>query len=119
LSICGQFWIITGAPELRSSGYRVALDDFGTGFASFDLVQQLRPDFIKLDMSLIRDVHSDPVKSMIASKILEIADQLGIQVIAEGIETQDELIWARGHGATFVQGYFIARPSDHPSLVAR
>jgi EAL domain-containing protein (putative c-di-GMP-specific phosphodiesterase class I) len=98
----------------RNAGFRIALDDFGVGFSSFGLVGQLKPDFIKLDMSLIHNVHIDPVKAVIANNILETANQLGIETVAEGVEVQEELDWARDHRATFVQGYFIARPTDTP-----
>lgn len=94
----------------RNAGFSVALDDFGSGFSSFSLLQQLCPDFIKLDMSLIRNVDRDPVKAVIVRRVLEIAQDLGIMSVAEGVETQGEMEWSRAHGASLVQGYFIGRP---------
>jgi EAL domain-containing protein (putative c-di-GMP-specific phosphodiesterase class I) len=96
----------------RAAGFGVALDDVGAGYSSLNLLHQLRPDYIKLDMELIRGVHADPYKALIASKILEIAHSLGIQAIAEGVEVEEELQWAAAHGANFVQGYLISRPSE-------
>ncbi len=96
----------------RTAGFGVALDDVGSGYSSLNLLHKLRPDYIKLDMELIRGVHTDPYKALIAQKILEIARTLGVQTIAEGIETEEELGWVQEHGADFVQGYLISRPSE-------
>lgn len=94
----------------REAGFRVALDDVGSGYSSLNLLHQLRPDFVKLDMALIRGVHRDPYKALIAQKIIEIAHHLGIETIAEGVEAPEELAWARANGATYAQGNGIARP---------
>lgn len=98
----------------RSAGFRIALDDFGSGYSSLNLLHQLRPDFLKLDIELIRGVHADPYKALIARKILETARELGLQTIAEGIETPEELSWVQAHGADFVQGYLLGRPASVP-----
>ncbi|WAM28870.1 EAL domain-containing protein [Myxococcus sp. NMCA1] len=98
----------------RKSGFQVALDDLGAGFSSLNLIHRLRPDIIKLDMELVRDVHLDPYKGSIVEKLLEIARTLGIRTVAEGIETHEELRWVRAHGVDFVQGYLIARPQSPP-----
>jgi EAL domain-containing protein (putative c-di-GMP-specific phosphodiesterase class I) len=96
----------------QQAGFGVALDDVGAGYSSLNLLHQLRPDYIKIDMDLMRDVDHDPYKALIAQKIIEIARSLGVQTIAEGIETAEELAWARENGADFVQGYLISRPSE-------
>ncbi|HWE24254.1 MAG TPA: EAL domain-containing protein [Myxococcales bacterium] len=98
----------------RRDGFRVALDDLGAGWSTLTLVHLLRPDFIKLDRELIREVHRDPVKDLIASKLLEIGHGLGIRTIVEGVEHGAELQWARARGADFVQGFLIARPAPGP-----
>jgi EAL domain-containing protein (putative c-di-GMP-specific phosphodiesterase class I) len=98
----------------RRDGFRVALDDLGAGWSTLNLVHRLRPDFIKLDRDLIREVNSDRVKDLIASKLLEIGHGLGIRTIVEGVETPQELQWARARGADFVQGFLIARPGPSP-----
>jgi EAL domain-containing protein (putative c-di-GMP-specific phosphodiesterase class I) len=103
----------------RAAGFGVALDDVGAGYSSLNLLHQLRPDYIKLDMELIRGVHADGYKALIAQKIIEIASSLGIQTIAEGVESPEELDWVQSHGAEFVQGYLISRPTEPRfSLVA-
>jgi diguanylate cyclase (GGDEF)-like protein len=99
----------------RDAGFLVALDDLGSGYSSLNLLHQLRPDFIKLDMGLIRDVHQDLYKASITEKLLEIAQKLNIQTVAEGIECIEELNWLRERGATFAQGYLIAKPSAVPA----
>jgi len=99
----------------RDSGFLVALDDLGSGYSSLNLLHQLRPDFIKLDMQLIRDVHQDLYKASITEKLLEITQKLNIQTVAEGIECIEELNWLRERGATFGQGYLIAKPNAVPA----
>lgn len=99
----------------RDAGFLIALDDLGSGYSSLNLLHQIRPDFIKLDMDLIRDVHQDMYKASITEKLLEIAQRLDIGTVAEGIECIEELDWLRERGANFAQGYLIARPSAVPA----
>ena len=99
----------------RKSGFRVALDDLGAGFSSLNLIHQLRPDIMKLDMDLIRGIHQDPYKASITEKLLELAQKLSILSVAEGVETPEELRWVRAHGVDFVQGYLIAKPASPPT----
>jgi EAL domain-containing protein (putative c-di-GMP-specific phosphodiesterase class I) len=96
----------------RDAGFRVALDDVGAGYSSLNRLHQLRPEFIKLDMDLVRGVDRDPYKALIARKTIEIATELGIATIAEGVESPGELEWAQAHGAAYVQGYATGRPSE-------
>ncbi|WNG35167.1 EAL domain-containing protein [Archangium violaceum] len=98
----------------RQAGFRVALDDLGAGYSSLNLIHQLRPDIMKLDMELVRGIHQDPYKASITEKLLELAQKLGILTVAEGIETPEELRWVREHGVDFVQGYLIAKPASPP-----
>lgn len=100
----------------REAGFRVALDDFGSGYSSLNLLHQLRPDFLKLDIELIRGVHADPYKALIARKIIETARELGLHTVAEGVETPEELAWVQEQGADFVQGYLIGRPAAVPRV---
>jgi EAL domain-containing protein (putative c-di-GMP-specific phosphodiesterase class I) len=98
----------------QQAGFRVALDDLGAGYGSLNLLHQLRPDMIKLDGELIRGVDRDPYKAVIAEKLLELAQDLGITTLAEGIETAGELQWVCEHGVDLVQGFFIAQPQPVP-----
>ena len=101
----------------RAAGFGVALDDLGAGYSSLNMIARLRPDFVKLDMDLIRDVDQDPYKAVIASKILEMTRTLGIASIAEGVETEGEFRWAKAHSADFMQGFLIAHPESPPPLL--
>ena len=98
----------------RDAGFKIALDDLGSGYGSLNLLGSLKPDFIKLDMGLIRGVDGDPFKAGIVGKLLEMARDLGVETIAEGIETEAEWDWVRDHGADYVQGYWFARPASPP-----
>lgn len=102
----------------RENGFGVALDDLGVGFSSLSLLPALRPDYVKLDRSLIQNVDADPAKALIARKLLEVAQELGLSSVAEGIERVEEWDWVREHGASFVQGYLFARPASPPPLRA-
>lgn len=99
----------------REAGFLVALDDLGSGFSSLNLLHQLRPDIVKLDMELVRNVHQDSYKASITEKILEIAHNIGIKTVAEGIESVEELEWLRERGATFAQGYLLGKPATTPA----
>jgi EAL domain-containing protein (putative c-di-GMP-specific phosphodiesterase class I) len=98
----------------RKAGFRVALDDVGAGYSGLNLIHLLRPDIIKLDMELVRDVHLDPYKAQLAGNLLELAGSLGIEALAEGIESEGELEWVVAHGARYVQGFLLARPAPVP-----
>ncbi|KQP15766.1 EAL domain-containing protein [Methylobacterium sp. Leaf93] len=96
--------------EYRKQGFLTALDDFGAGFAGLNLLANFRPDLIKIDMELLRGIDTDKGRQIITAGIISIARQLGVSVIAEGIETRGELETLRGLGATLFQGYHFARP---------
>jgi EAL domain-containing protein (putative c-di-GMP-specific phosphodiesterase class I) len=96
--------------SVRDAGVRVALDDIGCGEESRRLIHEVRPDYIKLDMEEVRRVAGGPsVRD--AERMMDLAGRLKIQTIAEGVETGEELDWNRQFGATYVQGYYIARPA--------
>lgn len=100
--------------DYRDVGFRVALDDLGAGYSSLNLMTKLKPDFVKLDMELVRNVDRDRYKSRVASKLLELARDLGVQTVVEGLETLGEWQWAQDHQADFAQGYWFARPAADP-----
>lgn len=99
----------------RAAGLRLAVDDAGAGYASFRHILALRPDFIKVDLSLVRDIHLDPVRQALTSSLLTFAQTAGAQLIAEGVETQAELDTLARLGVTLVQGYFLGRPTEAPA----
>jgi EAL domain-containing protein (putative c-di-GMP-specific phosphodiesterase class I) len=106
------------ADYYRERGFGVALDDVGAGYASLNALVALRPDYAKLDMGLTRGVDRDPVRAVVAAKVLEAARELGIRTVVEGVETAAECRWAVDHGADYVQGYYVARPAAPPPAPA-
>jgi diguanylate cyclase (GGDEF)-like protein len=102
----------------RGMGFKIAIDDLGEGFSSLRLWSELRPDFIKVDMHFVQGVDRDPIKLQFLKSIQQIAESSGTQVIAEGVETEAELRVVKDIGIALGQGYFIARPSPTPPLLA-
>jgi EAL domain-containing protein (putative c-di-GMP-specific phosphodiesterase class I) len=98
----------------RDAGFLVALDDLGAGYSSLTLLTRLKPDFVKLDTELVRNVDADPYKANIALKLLELARSLGIKTIAEGVETRSEWLWLTEHDCDYVQGFFFGKPAASP-----
>ena len=95
----------------RNAGFRVALDDVGSGYSSLNMLSEVRPDYMKIDMELIRDVDEDRYKQAILRNLFAIAKDNGIRTVAEGIETEDEKAWLLENGADLMQGYLFARPA--------
>jgi EAL domain-containing protein (putative c-di-GMP-specific phosphodiesterase class I) len=96
--------------ELRDMGFRIALDDLGAGYAGLASFAQLEPEFVKLDMSLVRDVHKNPLKQKLVRSMTSLCKDMGISVVAEGIETEEEHDSVRDLGCDLLQGYYVARP---------
>ena len=95
---------------LRRLGCRFSLDDFGGGFLSFDFLRRLRPDYVKIDGQLIRDMTDDPVAAVIVSAIVEVSRVMSAQTVAEWIETEEQLRRVRDMGVDYAQGFLIHRP---------
>jgi EAL domain-containing protein (putative c-di-GMP-specific phosphodiesterase class I) len=95
---------------LRARGARVAIDDAGAGFASLRHTLQLAPDHVKLDISLTRSIDTDRARRAMASALISFADEMGMVIVAEGIETQRELDTLLELGVRFGQGYYLAEP---------
>ncbi|MFZ6749690.1 GGDEF domain-containing protein [Undibacterium sp. Ren11W] len=98
----------------RNMGFEIAIDDLGEGFSSLRLWSELKPEYVKIDMHFIQGIDLDPVKMQFVRSIQSIAEQCGTHVVAEGIETQAELIAIRDLGVSCGQGYHIARPHATP-----
>jgi EAL domain-containing protein (putative c-di-GMP-specific phosphodiesterase class I) len=94
----------------RRIGVRLAIDDFGAGHAGLGLLAEFQPDIIKLDMGLIRGIESHGPRQAIARAIIQVCADLGIDVVAEGIETTAEFRWLAGAGVHLFQGYLFAKP---------
>lgn len=94
----------------KRMGFTTALDDFGAGYAGLGLLAEFQPDVIKLDMELIRGVATSAARQVIIRHLIEMAKELGVTVLAEGVETQTELLTLRAAGIALVQGYLFAKP---------
>ncbi|HEX6243251.1 MAG TPA: EAL domain-containing protein, partial [Polyangiales bacterium] len=98
--------------DLRSLGFRVAVDDLGAGYAGLASFSQLNPEFVKLDMSLVRGIHLNPNKRSVVRAMVGLChEELGIQVISEGVELPEEREALERTGCTLMQGYLFAKPS--------
>jgi len=97
--------------SLRRRGVRLAIDDAGAGFSSLKHIVCLLPEFIKLDLFLIRDINVDPVKRAVVAGMLGVASQIGAKVVAEGVETAEELRVLTDLGVDCGQGYYLGRPA--------
>ncbi|MFV3074370.1 EAL domain-containing protein [Niveispirillum fermenti] len=95
----------------RQAGFRVALDDIGAGFSGLNMLQELRPDYVKIDMALIRDIDQDHYKQSIVRHLVGIANDTGARIVAEGIETDTERAWVADAGVDLMQGYLLGRPA--------
>lgn len=95
----------------RNQGYRIAIDDVGAGFSGLQAVAEMCPDFIKIDMSLVRNLDSDPIRRAVIDSLIYLAEKINCRVIAEGIETESEMNTLLMMGAHYGQGYYISRPT--------
>ncbi|MEP9349867.1 EAL domain-containing protein [Xanthobacter sp. KR7-225] len=96
--------------ELYRAGVRIALDDFGTGYAGFTHLKQLPIDTIKIDQSFVKDIEQDAFDTAIVCAVIELGRNLGMQVVAEGVETPGQARFLKARGCAFAQGYLFARP---------
>jgi EAL domain-containing protein (putative c-di-GMP-specific phosphodiesterase class I) len=97
--------------RLRSLGYRIAIDDIGAGYSGLSSFATVQPDFVKLDITLVRGLDGDPVRTRLVQLLAELCSDLGIFVVAEGVETTNERDALVKLGIDLLQGYLFARPS--------
>jgi EAL domain-containing protein (putative c-di-GMP-specific phosphodiesterase class I) len=106
--------------DIRALGVQIGLDDFGTGYASLTHLRRLPLSFVKIDQSFVQGLGTDREDERIVSAVVELAANLGLRSIAEGIETRDQLDRLRSLGCDQAQGYLFARPmpaADAPMAI--
>ncbi len=97
-----------GAPECRNA--RLSIDDFGTGYSSLESLHRLPFTELKIDMQFVQAAETDSVARAIVENSIELAKQLGMNVIAEGVQTAGQWRWLKARGCHLAQGYLISRP---------
>jgi EAL domain-containing protein (putative c-di-GMP-specific phosphodiesterase class I)/AmiR/NasT family two-component response regulator len=102
--------LLAALTELRNAGLRLAVDDAGSGYAGLQHILRLRPDIIKLDIELIRGINADPARQSLAAALVLFGDKIDATIIAEGIETNEELQTLRRLHVPHGQGYYLGRP---------
>jgi len=112
-------WFSEAVNSYRGYGVSFAIDDFGAGYSGLNLLAEFQPDSIKIDMSLLRHIDSHGPRQAIVRGIIRTCQDLGIEIIAEGIETDKEFHWCYEEGVEIFQGYFFARPGfEHLPLAS-
>jgi EAL domain-containing protein (putative c-di-GMP-specific phosphodiesterase class I) len=102
--------IVDRLTELRRLGVKLAIDDFGTGYASLAHLRELPVDIIKIDPSFVSGLGQDPTLTLLTRTIVQVGRDLGMQVVAEGIEHPRQLAELREMGCGYGQGFLVARP---------
>jgi diguanylate cyclase (GGDEF)-like protein/PAS domain S-box-containing protein len=110
--------VADGLAELRRHGVRLAIDDFGTGYASLVYLRQLAVDIIKIDPSFVAGLGADATLAMLTRAIIQVGHDLGIEIVAEGIERPEHLELLREMGCGLGQGFLIAKPMDARGIEA-
>ena len=102
--------IVAMAGKLRDAGFRIEMDDFGTGYSSLGMISKLPLDALKLDMQFVRNAFGETRDTRLIEVIIDIARRLKVPVIAEGVETEDQMLTLKALGCDFVQGYYFSKP---------
>lgn len=110
--IHGEERLLQRIAGLRSLGYRIAIDDLGAGYAGLTSVTALSPDLVKVDMDLVRGIHHSPTRQRLVAAITSACRDLGIQIVAEGIECEEEAATVVDLGCELLQGYHLGRPAE-------
>ena len=102
--------IVERVKALREHGFFIEMDDFGSGYSSLNMISELPVDALKLDMMFIRSAFDKHNDTRMISIVIDIADYLGVPVIAEGVETEEQYLALKKLGCTIIQGYYFSKP---------
>lgn len=105
--------------QLRDCGFYLAIDDFGTGFSSLSYLKKLPITALKIDQSFVRDIPEDPQDMEITAAIIAMAQKLGLNTVAEGVENETQMGFLREQGCDLIQGYLLARPMPVEQFLAQ
>jgi diguanylate cyclase (GGDEF)-like protein len=109
-AMAGPDYALESLRRLKAAGVRISVDDFGTGYSSLSHLRRLPIHSLKIDKSFIRDIHSDPDDAAITAAIVALAHTLKLQVVAEGVETAEQLEFLRAQGCDRAQGFHLGEP---------
>ena len=102
--------------KVKKLGVSISLDDFGTGFSSLNYLRQIPVDYLKIDKSFVQELSLDKQRQAIISFVVRLAHELNIQVIAEGVETLDQLSFLTSRNVNFIQGFYFYKPMNVEDL---
>ncbi len=103
--------------RLRENGAKILLDDFGSGYSSFGMLQDYDFDILKIDISFVRNIGVNKKTESILRAIIDMAHQLGIRLVAEGAETEEQVAFLRENGCDYIQGYYYYKPMPQPEFL--
>lgn len=105
--------------HFKDEAYTTAIDDFGTGYSGLKLLQDHTPDFLKVDRHFIKEIYKDKKRKLLVSSIIDLAHVLGIFVVAEGVETQEDFMACKDLDFNLVQGFYISHPQNDPQKLKK
>ena len=113
--------MISTVDNLRKLGFDIEMDDFGSGYSSLSMLSRMKLDVLKLDMRFVRNETSKPLENSILNDVINMAHRLNLKVVAEGVETREQMRRLQTMGCDYVQGYFLSKPmpaGEFESLLA-